>query len=470
MAREGEQPDDLDVSIRWPKGYHDEDPPPRRRRRSADGEGSTRRRARTPVAAPAATADEAIEVPPVDAAPAADPAVPEGDAGLAERVDHVSRQLAAVTARITEALDTSAKAVRRVEQLASALSVEVAEIGQAITDEIAGYSSVTTDEVRSRAKSISTEVARVDKSITQQLEGLAAAVADSYDRPGGGSSEGVEEVLETTSEAVGRVEMLVEALVEASDARPTEISEFTAKTLERLGLTVGARFEASTTTAVEAIDAAVDEAVDRAVTQFKEVAPPLVDRSATAAITRLEERIAELTRQRADHDQETKATLDALEETVGRLASAQAEDFERVVDTIENAPPQPSPTASADEERLDRIEKAVADLAGTPPNPPGLDDVAGQIDAINKQLAALRRRLPVRGRAGTGGLDDRALNELAALIAARIGAPAAVPPAAPPRVPRTPRPATQASRPARPTKAATSKTTPSRVRRRPTGE
>jgi hypothetical protein len=452
-------------------------------------------------------AGEAIEVPPVEAAlvPEAplvtDRPVLDHDAGLMERVDDLSRQLTAVTQQITETLDTSAKAVRRVEQLASALAVEVAEIGQAITDQIAGYSSATADDVRTRTKAISTEVRRIDKSITQQLEALAAAVADSSNRSAGGLSEGVEDALESTSEAVGRVETLVEALVEASDARPTEISEFTAKTLERLGITVGARFEASTTMAVEAINAGVEEAVDRAVTQFKEVAPPLVDRSTTAAITRLEERVAELTRQRDEHERDTKATLDGLEETVGRLASAQAEDFERILDTIENQSPAEPPTDRPDAARLARIEKAVADLAETPTSPPGVEDVAEQIDAINKQLAAVRRRLPVRGRAGNGGLDDRDLNELADLIAARLGAPAANPrganpraakpraanpraakpsaddrPAAPARLPRTPRPATstprpatRASRPARPAKAAPS-TSPSRARRRPTGE
>jgi uncharacterized protein YoxC len=474
MAKGGEQQDDLDVSIRWPKGYYDDDDPapPRRRRKSAGTKEPGARRARTPVTAPVATTDEPIVVPPVaEAEGVEEVGLGHDDEEVSRQVDRLSEQLSGVTEQITEALLASSKAVRRVEQLTAALSVEVAEIGQAITDQVAGYSASTTDEVRTGTRSMKTEVKRIDKSVTdslttinQQLEGLAAAVADTYDRPAGASSEGFEELVEGTSEAVTRVETLVEALVEASDARPADISEHSARTLERLGLTVGARFEANTTTAVEAIDVAVNEALERAVAQFKEMAPPPVDRSTTAAITRLEDRVAELTRQRDEHDKETKATLNGLEETVGRLASAQAEDLERILDTIEGVTPPAPPTDRPEAARLARIEKSLATLTDASQAPSDLGDVAEQFDTVNKQLAALRRRLPVRGRQGGTGIDDRSLSELAALVAERIQAPEVARPARAARPPRATRSVVRA------TKSSSAKATPSRVRRRPPGE
>lgn len=484
MVKGGEQPDDLDVSIRWPKGYDDEEAAPSRRRRKASVPNRSAGRRRTPVSAPT-TAEEPFLVPPtaVAATPESDRSEHEAEAsedgagasGLNERVDRLGEQMSALTNQITEALAASDKAVRRVEQLTSALSVEVAEIGQAISDQIAGYSSATTDEVRTRGEAVSAAVEGINESmtdslatVTQRLEGLAAAAADDYDRPSASPADGLGDTVEGTSEAVMRIETLVEALIEASDARPTDISEFSARTLERLGLTVGSRFEASTTNAVAAVDAAVNQAVDRAIAQFKEVAPPLVDRSTTSAITRLEERVAALTRQRDEHDRETKVTLNGLEETVGRLASAQAEDLERILDTIEgvSSPATAPAAAKPDDDRLARIETSLAALAEATPARPDLSDVAEQFDTVNKHLEALRRRLPLRARPGAAGVDDRSLSELAALIAEHLQAAETVQPA---RNPRAGRPSARASTD-RPTRSPSTEATSSRVRRRPPSE
>ncbi|MDQ2729554.1 MAG: hypothetical protein M3Y91_17210, partial [Actinomycetota bacterium] len=321
MDGKREELEDLGVSIRWPKGYEDDDasiggPSRRARKASADERRAPRRSPRRPTA-PAADV-EPIEVKPPDQAPTGE------ESELSERVDRLSDSLTAVTEQITKALSASDDAVRRVERLCSALSVEVAEVGQAISDQVARYSSATTEgpagkrtspgkgagasesvtpaltritqkldglataqERAAKERRISESVTPALTRITQKLDGLAAAVADASERPGASPLGEFEDLMEGTAEAVTRIETLTEALIEASDARPADISELSVRTLERLGLTVGARFEANTTTAVEAIDKTVNEALDRAVAQFKEVAPPLVDRSTTAAITRL---------------------------------------------------------------------------------------------------------------------------------------------------------------------------------------
>ncbi|MDQ6837008.1 MAG: hypothetical protein M3137_01360, partial [Actinomycetota bacterium] len=394
----------------------------------------------------------------------------------------LSQTLLAISDEITEALALSDQAIRRVEQLTAALSVEVAEVGQAISDQVGQYSEAATDQVRDGLGSLRGQVGMINKSmsdslatITQQLDGLSAAVAESYDRPVGSSAEGMDDLVEGTAEAVTRIETLVEALVEASDARPADISELSVRTLERLGLTVGARFEANTTTAVEAIDAAVNQAIDRVTEQFKDMAPPVVDRSTTSAITRLEERVAALTRQRDEHDRETKVTLNGLEETVGRLASAQAEDLERILDSIEGASLPAPANDNGEEDHLARIEASLSDLAGGPAVPEDLVGViAEQFDAVNKHLAALRRRLPLRARTTTAGLDEGSFDALAAAIAQHLQDGAGAAPAESPRAARTPHQAARATKavssrkPGRPAKAAPSvRTTPAEARYRP---
>lgn len=470
VAGEREKQDELDVSIHWPKGYEVDDGGEgalrRRRKPSAEERPAPRRSPRRPT--PPTANGEATVLGPPDQAPAVI------DPGLSERVDRISESLAAVTDHITKAQKASDKAVRRVERLCSALSVEVAEVGQAISDQVARYSSATTEArpgkgtSAGRAAATSESVTPALTKINQKLDGLAAAVADNHDRPAASPMEGLEELVEGSAEAVTRIETLVEALVEASDARPADISEYSARSLERLGLTVGARFEANTTTAVEAIDKTVNEALERAVAQFKEVAPPLVDRSTTAAITRLEERVAALTRQRDEHDKETKATLNGLEETVGRLASAQAEDLERILDSIEGASKPTPATDKTDDHRLDGIETAIATLAEASSVPDKLDDaIAQRFDAVNRHLEALRRRLPVRARGASGGLDERALGQLATLVAEHLRATSSEPL----RAPRTVRPAVRASNSRRPTKSdSAAKAAQSRSRRRPPGE
>lgn len=477
MVTEGDPEDNLELRLRWPTGYSGEEGqaklPPLQRRKAPPADPPASRQPRdtssadAPSQQPRKRSTRSAANPDMQRSTSPSSSQRVLDDALRERVDLVSERLAAATEQIstlnertvalhdlvsdhltapgnsagrelsapsgrsleahgaltdetiigiTKTLAASDKALRRLERLTSALSVEVAEIGQAISDQVTEYSSATTDEVRKLGQAISESTATVTKGV----EGLATAVADSYDRPLGTPAEGLEDLVEGTSEAVIRIETLVEALVEASDARPSDISEYSARTLERLGLTVGSRFEANTTTAVEAINETVNQAIDRAIAEFKEVAPPLVDRSSTAAITRLEDRVAELTRQRDEHDRETKGTLNGLEETVGRLASAQAEDLERIVDTIEAAASPGPITDKAYEGRLARIESSLVALSEAAPAPTEFGDVAEQFAMVNKQLTALRRRLPIRGRATAAGLDEQSMEDLAVLIANHV--------------------------------------------------
>lgn len=376
-----------------------------------------------------------------------------------------------VEQRLSEAaatLTATDQAIRRIQQTCSALSVEMAAVGQAVSDQVGEHASATAESLRAGIQMLSDDLEGVGSSVADSLAQVTArlgAANGAVVADGGPAVEGLADLVEGTAEGVARIETLVEALVEVGEARPADVTEQAARTLERLGLTVGARFEAATTVAVETVDENVKEAIDRAVSQFKDVSPPVVDRSTTAAITRLEERVAALTRQRDEHDRETKAILNGLEETVHRLASAQAEDLERVLDTIESTTTEstttgaPRPDAASEADRLARIEASLAALAESPGQTQALVDVVAQhFEAFNKQLDALRRRLPLRARAAPPILDDRAMAALAALISEQIrnGAEVAATPAtaaAHPSTARRPAKANPAPRPTRASKA-----------------
>lgn len=335
-------------------------------------------------------------------------------------------------AEIIDAVEASESAIRRVEQILSALSVEVAEVGQAVSDQVVQSSSGTRDEVRAGIGVLSSDVEAATESmadsiaqVTQRLEDLATAVAARDDAAPVGTDHRVTSAVTETAEAVARVETLVEDLITATEERPTDVSELTSRTLERLGLSVSAKLEATAITAAEAIERAAEEAIDRAVSQFKDLAPPVVDRSTTAAVTRLEERVAALTQQRDQHDRETKTTLTGLEETVGRLASAQAEDLERILDSFETTAGLVTASSSeqgTSEDRLARVEEALAALSSLPESTEELtDSLAEQSVAFNAALEALRRRLSVRARQ-VATIDDASLSRLADLVADRMAA------------------------------------------------
>ncbi|MDQ6782608.1 MAG: hypothetical protein M3063_04005 [Actinomycetota bacterium] len=376
------------------------------------------------------------------------------------------------TMEIVEAVAESGRATGRVEQMASALSFELADVAQSVSDQLSRNAEEANGALTGGLDQVSREIEGLNESVSASLTQIAdqlSASADASAEHDEGQAIGlhVEHLVEGTSDAVARIETLAEMLIETAEERPVDLSEHTTRTLERLGLTVGARMEASATTAAQAIDEAVTEAIDRAIKEFKETAPPPVDRSTTSAITRLEERIAELTRQQDTTDRQNKATLNSLEETVGRLASAQAEDLERILDTIDGvSTTMGSASDRTDSDLLERVEAAIASITAVGARPGSTDDmtesITAQLQAVRRQMDAIRRRLPVRARtaSATPALDERTVRQLADLVAEHLRTVATARGTAE----RPSRPA-RAARPARPTRA--KEATVSRNRRKP---
>lgn len=409
-------------------------------------------------------ADQPLLIPPQSPEAVAGPAVvdvepapPPADQAMMARLDELRQALASVTDHVKGLTDQSLSAggvnredvqaigdeatteilgalagseadLRRVEQVTSALSVELAEVGQSLSDQTREAAEVAGKELRDGFARLGGDVEALGESFADslaQVSDRSAARDGSADAAPVETDHRVASAVTETAEAVARVETLVEDLITATEERPTDVSELTSRTLERLGLSVSAKLEATAITAAEAIERAAEEAIDRAVSQFKDLAPPVVDRSTTAAVTRLEERVAALTLQRDQHDQETKTTLNGLEETVGRLASAQAEDLERILDSFETTAGLVTASSSergTSEDRLARVEEALAALSGLPESTEELtDSLAEQAVAFNAALEALRRRLSVRARQ-VATIDDASLSRLADLVADRMAA------------------------------------------------
>jgi vacuolar-type H+-ATPase subunit I/STV1 len=162
----------------------------------------------------------------------------------------------------------------------------------------------------------------------------------------------------------------------------------------------------------------VDKALGRAAQQFKDLAPPVVDRSTTSAMVRLEERVAELSRQREADEATHKEYLESLGATVARLAAAQAEDLERILDTIEATRP---PVQDDGDDRVGKLAESLEAIADLPTTTDELVTVVSeQTAAFNAQMEAVRRRLALRARTA---LDRPTLEQLADLVAERLGKP-----------------------------------------------
>lgn len=122
-----------------------------------------------------------------------------------------------------------------------------------------------------------------------------------------------------------------------------------------------------------------------------------------AAMTRIEGRMAEMTRQREEQSEATKKVLNDLGATVSRLASAQAEDRERIVARIEDElrtfSNQPKPAI----------------------DPASIDGSAlEQMAVLGNQIEALRRRMALRARPEAPALDGGALDAIAEAVVARL--------------------------------------------------
>ena len=265
--------------------------------------------------------------------------------------------------------------------------------------------------------------------------------------------------------SLDRIETFVEALVDATDGR-SDAGPIVAA-MERIEGLEGTIADQLDEAAVKAVRNLTD-AADRAANQIKTALPPVTERSTLAAMTRIEGRMAEMSRQREEHDEAAQEALDALEETVGRLASAQAEDLERILDTVESAPaPQPATLSlsAPDAERLARIEEELRKLGRQPKATGVAPDIDGtaleQMASLGSQIEALRRRMAVRARPQAPTLDAETLDAIADAVAARL-APGSGPSEAP--VKRAPRKSTTPGRSTTPRNSTTPRksTTPRR--------
>lgn len=408
------------------------------------------------------------------------------------------------TAATIESLATTQD--RRADRLVAEVSAEVAAFGQRLTDQVSAAATAQRTELAGTvdrlgdnmetAMAASQEAARTGNermvadiaTLTETMADALSQVADRLERLAQ-SNTGQEDVVEAVADALddvtGRVDDLEQAehsrhdrlmaligeVGTATDDRTVDLRPVTAalanievsvealtqsteddrgvaglvERVEALESSLADRFDRTTTEAVRALSSAVEQAAE----QIKTASPRPVDLSSVTAMTRIEDRLSELTRQREENEQATRATVEGLEEMVARLASAQAEDLERILDSVENftAPAEtPVSLVGVDAQRLARIEAELGVLAQQ--RPPTLsaetESVVGeQLASLGTQLEALRRRLAVRAR--TPMLDDDAIDALADAVAARLEDHISARPAANARRPAV----TSAKRPAK---------------------
>lgn len=413
--------EDLDFDFNWPEGpredfdmWANEPRRPWRRRKKKDrghsGEESAAFADEDPTPVPAAKADpagpedppeppkvETAPEPPAPTVPAAKPPAPTPAAPAAKAAAKPPPPVAA-----TPAADDTA---RRVERVTSALAAEMAEIAQTISDETGRQAAATQEAVRSAASQVSAD-----------FEALREALAERQASSGGTGPGPSGPALDLLAQATERVESLLEDLLVALEERPADVSELTSRVIQQLAVDVGARVEAATTTGIDTLDDAIDQAIARAADQLKQLAPPKADRSTTSAVERLEERVAALSRQREADAAETRQLLDDLGATVARLASARAGDLQQVLDAVEAA--RPPAKAEGEDDQLSGLVEAVEAIANLPSTTDELVSViADQTEVLNTELEAVRRRLSLRARTT---LDQASLEQLADLVAARL--------------------------------------------------
>ncbi|MGH9075941.1 MAG: hypothetical protein ACRDY0_00540 [Acidimicrobiales bacterium] len=256
-------PDDLDIRIRWPTGY-DDAPAADRPQRAAPGR---------PAGPPPAAGDRLAEridrlgealalvaeqVGQLSRQTAALRGIVEdrlgaggggpapGSAPGALSVKAHRELLELATDEVIDAVAGNGEALVRIEQVTTVLSTEVAHAAGALSDQIVNLAEATTDEIHAGLARVGSDIEGVGESIadalapvTQQLEALAATAAGlggGAARPGpGGHPDGtgtaaasgrgvpvdprsgtdVDSLVEATHVAVGRIETLVDALVEA---------------------------------------------------------------------------------------------------------------------------------------------------------------------------------------------------------------------------------------------------------------
>ncbi|MDQ6783143.1 MAG: hypothetical protein M3063_06830 [Actinomycetota bacterium] len=391
----------------------------------------------------------------------------------AEARTQTTRQLATAFDRL-ESLATrrTANDERRHEQTTAALKVALTESrahSQRVAAEISALSESVADaltQVADRLERLAiNNQGRPDlvETVAQALDDVAARLDDldssnrsRHDRVVGAladlrskRSQAPPGDLEAVTTRLGRIETFVEALVDAADdSTGAGTAAAAVGRLEDLEAAIGDRFSEVAASAVRSLS----DAAERAASQIKAAAPPATERSTLAAMTRIEGRMAEMSRQREEHEEAAKEVLDNLEETVSRLASAQAEDLERILDTVEGstgaAKGASVSLSTTDAERLARIEDGLHRLNRQQKVVNGSAAIDGtaleQMVVLSNQIEALRRRMAVRARPQAPVLDADTLEAVAEAVVARLAPGPDAPPARsrPRRAPTTARQAT----------------------------
>lgn len=454
--------------------------------------GTLRRRRPPPLSA--SPAGRTNEVP---SAPSSRPLPGAPDGSLARRIDDLTGAVTSTTARIdtlTDAMvtlrgfvnermgdvgDVVARSqtqlsheleegARRIDRVATAISTEMATIAQRLSEQVESNSDRVGADVSALSDSVADALSQVAdrleqvalnnqgqqdvvESVAQAFDDVAARLddLDSSDRSRHERLIGaVEDLrskrgqsppadLEPVTGGLERIETLIEALVDAADNSTSTEATAVAAAVERLE-GVEATMAGQINEAVTSVVRDLTETAERAADQIKAAVPPGTERSTLAAMARIEDRMAEMTRQRDEQDQATQEALDILEETLSRLASAQAEDLERILDTVENVPPPPAPPkplalplSAVDVQRLTRIEDELRKVNRQPKSgilPSDVDSTAlEQMAALGNQVEALRRRMAIRGRSETPGLNAITLEAIAEAVVARLSPSSAGP-------------------------------------------
>lgn len=332
--------------------------------------------------------------------------------------------LSAVTATGTESREHAERVSADISGLSESVADALTQVAERL-EQLALNNHGQQDVVEAVAQALDDVAARLDdldSTNRSRHERTVAAIADLRSK----RSQPPPVDLGPVTSGLDRVETFVEALVDAADDRAGTRDTLIAavERLEGLQTTIADQLDQAASRAIGNLT----DAAERAANQIKTAVPPVTERSTLAAMTRIEGRMAEMSRQREEHDEAAQEALDAMEATVGRLASAQAEDLERILDTVENTPAPPDPAtltlSAADAERLARIEDEIRKLSRQPRATSVSPDIDGtaleQMASLGNQIDALRRRMAVRARPQAPTFDAEALDAIAEAVAARL--------------------------------------------------
>ena len=380
-------------------------------------------------------------------------------------VEARARDLAAV---VLAARDDLGDGLTELDNSTAGALAEVAtrleRLAQAADDRIEASSEVadTVVELARQAELWSSETAARTSQVGHELAMLRQGVETLLGRDGGPAGDlgdqlfgRLDRVEQMVAESVGTTDAMVEPLTalrrlaEESLARSDERHGQVVAALERVDARLAAPGDPGTDESelagslrrieivTEALaDAAEDDAVlprieerfDVFTERFEALAARVAGdgQSSTGvaeALNRIEAAVGDLTQRPVGGDGEETATrlgrleeaagrLGRLEEAVGRLASGRDDDVERIVTAVEA---RPDLVVSPD---------VVAQLAAAIRGPAGGaadgSPVVDQLRVLGDQVEGLRRRIALRARPDSG-IDDAAVDAMAAAVASRLG-------------------------------------------------